>query len=133
MPRKPIPNKGGRPSRYDPKVHPEQAYRFALLGATDKQMAECWGIGVSTLNEWKIRFPEFLKSLNEGRIPADTVVAASLRKRAEGFWVKAVKIMVVNGKPKKIPYDEYYPPDPTSMIFWLKNRQRDQWRDHQKH
>ena len=24
---------------------------------------------------------------------------------------------------------EHFPPDPTSMIFWLKNRQPDKWRD----
>jgi hypothetical protein len=24
---------------------------------------------------------------------------------------------------------KHYPPDPTSMIFWLKNRQPQKWRD----
>ena len=26
---------------------------------------------------------------------------------------------------------KHYPPDPTSMIFWLKNRRPDRWRDKQ--
>ena len=26
-------------------------------------------------------------------------------------------------------YTEHYPPDPTSMCFWLKNRRPDRWRD----
>ena len=28
-------------------------------------------------------------------------------------------------------YIEYYPPDPTSMIWWLKNRRPVRWRDTQ--
>jgi hypothetical protein len=24
---------------------------------------------------------------------------------------------------------KHYPPDPTAAIFWLKNRQKDKWRD----
>lgn len=132
MPQKPV-NKGGRPPKYDPKFHPEQAYLFALLGATDKQMAESWAVGVSTLNEWKIRFPEFLKRLNDGREPADAAVAASLNKRAHGFYQKVEKVVIVNGKPKTVTYNEYFPPSDTAAIFWMKNRQRDKWRDVQRH
>jgi len=27
---------------------------------------------------------------------------------------------------------KYYPPDPVSIIFWLKNRKPEQWRDKQE-
>jgi len=30
-----------------------------------------------------------------------------------------------------VPTTKHYPPDATSAIFWLKNRQRDKWRDKQ--
>jgi hypothetical protein len=29
--------------------------------------------------------------------------------------------------------EKFYPPDTTACIFWLKNRQREQWRDVQRH
>ncbi|EFB1429709.1 terminase, partial [Escherichia coli] len=28
---------------------------------------------------------------------------------------------------------KYYPPDTTAAIFWLKNRQKDKWRDKVDH
>ena len=43
----------------------------------------------------------------------------------------AVKIFMPAGAKKPIyaPYVEHMPPDPTSMIFWLKNRDPARWRD----
>ncbi len=122
----------GRPSVYTADVHDEQGYRFALLGATDQQMADCWNISKATLHEWKIKYPTFLKRLNEGREPADSAVAASLNKRAHGFYQQVEKVVIVNGKPKTVKYNEYFPPSDTAGIFWLKNRQRDKWRDIQR-
>jgi len=124
--------KTGRRSTYDPDFHPEQAFRFSLLGSTDKQMAESWGISVVTLNAWKIKYPAFLKSLNDGKAPADSEVAATLRMRAKGFYQRVSKVMVINGKVKIVKYDEYFPPSDTAGIFWLKNRQRETWRDVQR-
>ena len=37
--------------------------------------------------------------------------------------------MTRDGKTVEHKYIEYYPPDPTSMIYWLKNRRPDRWRD----
>jgi hypothetical protein len=37
----------------------------------------------------------------------------------------------VEGAVVETPYTEHYPPDATSMIFWLKNRKPEQWRDKQ--
>ena len=37
--------------------------------------------------------------------------------------------MTRDGKTVEHKYTEYYPPDPTSMIWWLKNRRPDRWRD----
>ena len=37
--------------------------------------------------------------------------------------------MTRDGKTVEHKYIEYYPPDPTSMIWWLKNRRPDRWRD----
>jgi len=32
-------------------------------------------------------------------------------------------------KPVYAPYIEHVPADPTNAMFWLKNREPDQWRD----
>jgi hypothetical protein len=51
--------------------------------------------------------------------------------RAVGYSFDSVKIFMPAGAKKPIyaPYVEHMPPDPTSMIFWLKNRDPARWRD----
>ena len=41
-------------------------------------------------------------------------------------------IMQYQGKPIRVKTTKHYPPDPTSMIFYLKNRRPDRWRDKQE-
>ena len=59
----------------------------------------------------------------------------SLYKRATGYTYDAVKIFMPAGAKAPIyaPFVEHVPPDPTSMIFWLKNRDRENWRDKHDH
>lgn len=120
----------GRPSKYRSEFA-EQARKLCLLGATDKELADFFGISTGTLDNWKNAHPDFLSSLKEGKDLADAVVAEKLFKRATGYEHKAVKI-VADAKTKDehiVEYTERYPPDTTACIFWLKNRQRDKWRD----
>ncbi len=121
------PKKMGRPDKFDPR-YIEEARRLTLLGATDREMAEFWKISTGTLHKWKIENSDFLSALN-GKLVADSGVSTSLFRRAMGYTDKATKVMMVNGKPKAFEYTEYYPPDVTACIFWLKNRQREKWRD----
>lgn len=48
-----------------------------------------------------------------------------------GYSHKSVKIFMPAGKDAPVYADfiEHFPPDTTAMIFWLKNRQPDKWRD----
>ena len=49
---------------------------------------------------------------------------------ANGYSHPAVKVfMKLDGTTVEHKYIEHYPPDPTSMCFWLKNRRPDRWRD----
>ena len=118
----------GRPSKYRDEF-PEQARKLCLLGAKDADLAKFFEVTESTLNEWKKAYPEFSESLKAGKELADAVIADSLFQRAKGYSHKAVKIMVVDKVVVHEEYTEHYPPDPTSMIFWLKNRRPDLWRD----
>ena len=111
----------GRPTNYK-KEYDEQAYKLCLLGATDKEMADFFGVSEVTFNAWKKKHPEFLKSLKEGKSVADANVAKSLYLRALGYYHPEDKIFNDNGEPLIVPTVKHYPPDPTAAIFWLKNR-----------
>lgn len=119
---------GGRPTQYRAQ-YAEIAYGFALAGFTDKEMAGFFGVSEQTLNAWKHKHPKFLESVKRGKDLADSDVARALFKSATGHTVEVVKILQHEGKSYEHPYLEYHPPNPTSAIFWLKNRQRDKWRD----
>lgn len=101
-------NAGGRPTDYRPEMA-EQAEKLCRLGATDKELAEFFGVTEQTVNNWKTSQPGFFESLKRGKILADAEVAHSLYSRALG--------------------SEDYPPDTAACIFWLKNRQPTKWRD----
>jgi hypothetical protein len=123
-------SRGGRPSKYSAE-YPRQAEKLCWLGATDVQVAEFFGVTVSTLTNWKKEHPEFLAALRKARTEADEQVVKSLFRRALGYRHKAVKIFAdaKTGSEHVVAYTERYPPDTTACIFWLKNRMRDQWRD----
>ena len=76
--------------------------------------------------------------MKEGKDHADAAVVESLYKRATGYSHKAVKILTVarganmGSDIEQVPYIEKFPPDATSMIFWLKNRRPKEWRDKQE-
>ena len=122
---------GGRPTDYRPEYN-EQVYKLCLLGADDKRIADFFGVSESTINRWKVEYPEFRESLKDGKEIADSVIASSLYHRAKGYSHKAVKIFNDQGRALEVEYEEQYPPDTTAAIFWLKNRQPKYWRDKQE-
>ncbi len=119
----------GRPTLYKPEYN-KLAYKFCLLGATDEDMATFFEVAESTINNWKNEYPDFLDSIKKGREIADANVANRLYKRAIGYIGKTTKFATFEGKiTDEKEYEEYYPPDTTAAIFWLKNRQPHKWRD----
>lgn len=119
---------GGRPSKWKDEFV-EQAKKLAVLGATDKEVADFFEVSEATINAWKLRYPEFLESLKVGKEHADSRVERSLFARAIGYRHDAVKIFNHQGEIITEPYVEHFPPDTTACIFWLKNRKPGEWRD----
>lgn len=117
-----------RPSKYQPEFA-AQAAKLCKLGATDRELADFFGVCEATINNWKAEFPEFLESLKIGKEAADNRVEQSLYRRALGYSHDAVKILQAGGEVVNAPYVEHYPPDTTACIFWLKNRKPADWRD----
>lgn len=113
----------GAPTKYK-KEYCRQAEKLCRLGATDKDLADFFEVEESTINNWKLAHPEFLESIKEKDF-CDNEIVASLHKRAKGYK-RIVERITRDGV---VPCTEEVPPDPTSMIFWLKNRQSAKWRD----
>lgn len=103
-----------------------------LEGKTDKQVAQILDVTEQTINNWKNAQPHFFESLKDWKIIADEKVEKSLYERACGYTCKETKVASHEGLIiDKVEIDKNYPPDPVSMIFWLKNRKPDEWRDKQ--
>lgn len=122
----------GRPSPYDDGFNASFAdlgRKLSLLGLTDKEIAEVFGVAESTLYLWKEKHSEFSEALRVGKAAADGDVADRLYQRALGYEHDEVDIRVVSGEIVQTPIRKAYPPDTTAAIFWLKNRQRTKWRD----
>ncbi len=95
--------KNTRKSNKLENVNLEQVENIASLGLTDEEIAIILGISPRTLYYWK-KNPVFLQALKRGKLKADAQITKSLYEKAK------------NG-------------DTTAMIFWLKNRRPDLWRD----
>jgi len=121
----------GRPTKYK-NEYAQQAYKLCLLGATDKELADFFEVDEATINRWKQSEPEFCESIKKGKEIADAEVANKLYHRAIGYEHPEDKIFQYEGEPVVVPTVKHYPPDPTAAIFWLKNRQKDKWRDKQE-
>ena len=105
---------------------------LAEKGCTDQEMATAIGVTEQTFNNWKKSQPEFFESLKEAKEIADKRVERSLYERAIGYTHPEEKIFNNNGAIIRANTHKHYPPDPTSMIFWLKNRKPKEWRDKQE-
>ena len=118
--------------QYDPKFA-EQGRKLCLLGATQADLAEFFGITVDRLISWERKYKEFRDALELGRAQADAEVADRLFRRALGYKRKTQKAFQHQGQPIVVDIEEELPPDTIAGIFWLKNRRRENWRDRHEH
>ena len=119
----------GRPSKFEQVK--DMLYKMASYGMTDKQMADVVGVSEQTVNNWKLKDPNFLESLKAEKEIADARVERSLFERATGYSHAEDKIFNDNGTSLVVPTVKHYAPDTTAAIFWLKNRKPKEWRDKQ--
>lgn len=99
-------------------------------GFTDEEVAEVLGCAEQTIYKWKNKYPEFFKSVKDWKDEADVRVERSMYERAVGYSAKEDKIFCnAEGKVTIVRIEKHYPPDVTAQIFWLKNRQKEHWRD----
>lgn len=120
----------GRPTKYKEEYN-EQAYKLCLLGATDKELADSFGVSVAAIGRWKNEFREFRESLHKGKIVADAEVAHAFYKKAIGYTYteKTIEYDKKGGIIKKKAVVKEVIPDAGAALNWLKNRQPKKWRD----
>ncbi len=97
--------------------------KIMQFGLTDKNLAFVLGISEDTITRWKKDDPDFLSVLKQAKETSDAKVVRSLYERASGYEHPDVHISNYQGVITKTEIIKRYPPDATSMIFWLKNRQ----------
>lgn len=115
-------------SAYRPEFD-EMAYRLAMLGLTDEEMAQFFGVILTSMYRWDDKHPTFRERRIEGKILADAEIAVKLHHRARGYSHPDVHISNYQGAITETPIEKHYPPDTQAATWWLKNRQRDKWRD----
>lgn len=128
--------KAGRRGKYDKWLTNDGLTKiqgWARDGLTERQIAEDkMGVAMSTLSDWKIRFPELLEALKLGKEVVDRQVENALLKRALGYEYDEIthepdkdtgQLVVSKIVRKQVA------PDTTAQIFWLKNRKPNEFRD----
>lgn len=135
MGRKITQEREGRPTAYDPKFTPQLA-RWICRDKNytkDPDLADALGIAVSTLKNWKNKYPDFLAAIKEGKEQVDRQVEDALLKTCLGYDYEKEEIEVHTSDrggeyQKKKTTTMHVSPDPTAIIFWLTNRKRDTWK-----
>lgn len=120
--------KRGQPAKIGPEER-KTLLAYSKFGLTDKQLAEGVGINEQTLTRYKRKDPDFCRSLKENKDLADSMVRKSLFKLALGY--EYYEDMA--NKDGAVRCLKYAKPDVTACIFWLKNRQPEEWRDKHEH
>jgi len=111
-------------------------------GLIEKDIAHNLGINVATLQRYKIQHSILRDALKRGKEEADIMVENALFKRTQGFrydeitkermpiydkWDHDLIVGYEMVETKRVTKEVLA--DPTSMIFWLKNRKKLEWRD----
>lgn len=128
----------GRPSKYETEVKPhlDEIRKAVESGATDKEIADAFGLAVSTIYEYKKKYKEFSKAFARGRKRVVFEIKAALLKKALGFEYEEEKRV---GKKDKDgdnivlieQYKRYCAPSEQAAAMLLRNYDAN-WRDNDK-
>ena len=109
---------------------------LARRGLSDEDIAKAINVNRSTIYDWKKKYPTFAEALRDGKLVADLAVESALFKKATGFTVTDTKTTsfldketgeLVEGKSEVTT--KHILPDTLAIMFWLKNRRPDLWKD----
>ena len=126
--------KRGQPTKFRAEFV-KQAQKLCEMGATDEDLADFFGVNRTTIWRWARANDKFCNTLKAGKALADQRVEMSLYHKAIGYTFDSVKVFMPANAPAPVyaPIREHVAPDTTAMIFWLKNRKPEEWRDKTDH
>jgi hypothetical protein len=120
----------GQPTKFKAEYIKQAEVACKNFGSTDLELAELFDVCEDTIYNWKKEHLDFFEAIKRGKEEYDTSrVVVALRERATGYSHDDVHISNFQGEITETEITKHYPPDPTSMIFWLKNRDPNRWRD----
>lgn len=107
---------------------------WARQGLNNEQISNNIGIHISTFYRWQLEHPDFKEAIKKGKEVVDFEVENALLKRALGYEKEKTRTYLKDdGTGQKTKHvevtKEHVPPDPTAMIFWLKNRKPNEWNE----
>jgi len=120
----------GRPTKFRPEFV-EQARKLCLLGLTDGELGDFFGVDEATIHRWKHTHKDFCESISTGKMLADSDVADSLYRSAVGghFITEERPAGGENGPATVLPIKRQVAPSVQAQSLWLRNRQPHLWRD----
>ena len=120
-------------NQYDPETTPKLIRAMRNTGHNFEQIRREIGIALSTLHEWKNKYADVADALKRDLTKANGEVKESLLRRATGFEYEETETTIVRKgsetETRVRKTKKFYPPDATSMIFWLKNKCSEEFSD----
>ena len=136
----------GRPGKYTLWLQPdnlEKVRNWRRNGATLDELSQLMHVGKTAIKEWQNRFPTFAEALKESEVYDDQAEATLHKLGVEGWVTQEVveevlrgpdnrPILNDDGSPKLVVtkrITKQNPPQTTALIFWLKCRRPDIWKE----
>lgn len=100
--------------------------KLAQSGMTNTEIAKMLDVSGACLTQQKKMHPHIENALLEGRSKATVNVIAETYKRATGYTYTEE---VLNKDGSIVKLKKHMPANPTMQIFWLTNRDGDNWKN----
>ncbi len=129
----------GRKGKYEIWLEPdnlEKVKDWRRNGATIEDLSKLMHVAQSSIKDWAARFPDFSAALKESEVYDDQAEQVLHTLGVTGWVTQDVteelrlnpetgkeELVVVKRVTKQIP------PQTAALIFWLKNRRPDKWRE----
>ncbi len=123
----------------------ERAQKICARGFSQEALADAFGVSVKTIEHWSAERPEFREAMRRGRYDfACNELEGTLFTSASGYFKNEETWETRKVKSWDFETDEevileelvlvkrvkkFFPPNVTAIIFALKNRLPDRWKD----
>lgn len=116
----------GRPNKYKSHIEPKlEEIKKLCQTMTEKQVAECMGVGYSTWCDYKNKYPEFSETVKKAKEALIHELKSVLIMKAKGYTYTEKKTVTRETKDGKVKhtevYEKYAQPDTGALHLLLKN------------